>query len=128
MDKALEEYVYLEKGYILSIDGIGYFESYQIHCKNCCERHRRNGKTAYYHQMLAASLVCPEKRQVIPLCPEPIIQEDHPYLKIVTVEDTLYGVSFVECFCALSILMASRPRLKREAAKPSSHEILIRIS
>jgi hypothetical protein len=112
-DKILEEYVYLEEGYIISIDGSGYFESYQVHCKNCCEKHRRNGKMAYYHQMLAASLVSPEKKEVIPLCPEPImkldgkkkndcelravkrllahIREDHPYLKMIAVEDTLYG-------------------------------------
>lgn len=112
-DKALEDYAYLEEGYLVSIDGSGYFESNQIHCKNCCEKHRRNGKTAYYHQILAASLVSPEKKEVIPFCPEPIIKqdgkkkndcelravkrlltsirEDHPYLKIITVEDTLYG-------------------------------------
>lgn len=112
-DKVLEEYVYLEEGDIISIDGSGYFESYQIHCKDCCKRHQRNGKTTYYHQMLAASLVSP-KKEVIPLCPEPIIKkdgkkkndcelrvvkrllpsirEDHPYFKIIIVEDTLYGV------------------------------------
>jgi Transposase DDE domain len=113
-NKVLEEYAYLQEGYIISIDGTGYFESYEIHCKNCCEKNRRNGKIAYYHQMLAASLVSPEKREVIPLCPEPIIKkdgkkkndcelravkrlltslrEDHPFLKITVVEDTLYGV------------------------------------
>lgn len=112
-DKILEDYVYLEEGYLISIDGSGYFESYQVHCKNCCEKHRRNGKTAYYHQMLVASLVSPEKREVIPFCPEPIvkkdgrkkndceltavkrlltsIREDHPHLKIIAVEDTLYA-------------------------------------
>jgi hypothetical protein len=63
--------------------------------------------------MLAASLVSPEKKEVIPLCPKPIVKEDrkvkndcklraakrlltfirqeHPYLKIIAVEDTLYG-------------------------------------
>jgi len=113
-DKVLEDYMYLEEGYLISIDGSGYFESYQIHCGDCCEKRRRNGKTAYYHQMLAASLLSPDKTQVIPLCPEPIIRkdgkkkndcelkavkrllasirEDHPRLKIVALEDTLYGV------------------------------------
>lgn len=112
-DKVLEEYAYLEEGYIISIDGTGYFQSREIHCKNCCEKHYKKGRTSYYHQMLAASLVSPQKREVIPLCPEPIIKEDgkkkndcelravkrlltllrkdHPYLKVVTVEDTLYG-------------------------------------
>lgn len=73
-DKILEEYIYLEEGYIISIDGSIYFQSTQNHCKTCCEKHRRNGKIAYYHQMLAASLVSPEKREVIGLCPEPIIK------------------------------------------------------
>ncbi len=112
-DKVLEDYAYLDEGYIISIDGSGYFESYEVHCKDCCEKHRRNGKTAYYHQMLAASLISPKLKPVIPLCPEPIIKqdgkkkndcelravkrllmsirEDHPKLQIVIVEDTLYG-------------------------------------
>jgi hypothetical protein len=112
-NKVLEDYVYLDEGYIISIDGTGYFSSHEIHCHDCCQKHHRNGKTTYYHQMLAASLISPERKEVIPFCPEPIvkkdgsekndcelravkrlllhIREDHPFLKIVVVEDALYG-------------------------------------
>jgi hypothetical protein len=112
-DKTLEDFVYLDEGYIVTIDGTGYFSSHEIHCKDCCQKHHRNGSTTYYHQMLAASLISPDKSQVIPLCPEPIvkqdgnkkndcelkavqrllaaIREDHPYLNMIVVQDTLYG-------------------------------------
>lgn len=110
-DKVLENYTYLTEGYILSLDGTGYFSSHQIHCKNCCEKHHSNGTTTYYHQLLAASLVHPERKEVIALCPEPIhkkdgwkkndcervaskrllekIRKEHPLLSLVIVEDAL---------------------------------------
>ena len=110
-DKVLENYVYLDEGYILSLDGTGYFSSNEVHCENCCEKHHANGLVTYYHQMLAGSIVHPEKRQVIPLFPEPIhkvdgqekndcervaakrfienFREEHPCLPLVVVEDAL---------------------------------------
>jgi len=36
----------------------------------------RNGKISYYHQMLAGCLVHPDRKEVIPVFPEPIIQQD----------------------------------------------------
>jgi hypothetical protein len=110
-DKILENYVYLDEGYILSLDGTGYFSSNEVHCENCCEKHYSNGKVTYYHQMLAGSIVHPERRQVIPLFPEPIhkvdgqekndcervaakrfiegFRKEHPFLPVVVVEDAL---------------------------------------
>lgn len=110
-NKILEEYVFMNDSYLISVDGTGHFSSDKVHCDNCCEKHHQNGKTTYYHQMLAASLVHPDKKQVIPFAPEPINKQDgnnkndcernaskrllsdlrreHPHLKIIIVEDGL---------------------------------------
>ena len=109
--KALEPYRYLDGHYIVSIDGTGQYSSKKVHCKNCCEKKHRSGEITYHHQLLAASVVHPEKKAVIPLAPEPIIKGDgstkndcernaskrlladlrreHPHLKVLVVEDGL---------------------------------------
>jgi len=74
--KALEKYRYLDGHYIVSIDGTGQYSSENVHCECCCEKHHRNGRIEYYHQMLGAVLVHPEHREVIPLAPEPIVKGD----------------------------------------------------
>lgn len=74
--KALEPYVYLEKKYLLSMDGTGHFSSPTIHCKNCCVKEHKNGTKTFHHQMLAAVIVHPDQKQVIPLAPEPILKQD----------------------------------------------------
>ncbi len=51
---------------LLGVDGTGYFSSSRVHCGNCCERHHRDGRTTYYHQMLGAVLVHPAYRDVSP--------------------------------------------------------------
>ncbi|HEY7491702.1 MAG TPA: hypothetical protein VIH59_11415, partial [Candidatus Tectomicrobia bacterium] len=102
--KALEEMVFVEGHYLLALDGTGYFSSHQMHCASCLETHHRNGTITYSHQMLGAVLIHPERREVIPLMPEPIItpdgtdkndcarnaakrlivklRQDHPHLKV----------------------------------------------
>ena len=109
--KALESYRYLGGYYIISLDGTGQFSSENVHCESCCEKHHRNGRIEYYHHMLGAVVVHPEKREVIPLAPEPIIKGDgdtkndcernaakrllsdlrreHPHLNVLIVEDGL---------------------------------------
>ncbi len=109
--KDLESYQYIDGYHLISIDGTGHFSSEKVHCENCCEKHHKSGKTTYYHQMLAAVMVHPEKKQVIPFCPEPIQKEDgetkndcernaskrlledlrreHSHLKIIIIEDGL---------------------------------------
>jgi len=96
--------------YLLAIDGSGYFCSDKISCPHCLVR-RKNGKEQYYHQVVAAVLVHPVTKQVIPIAVEPIIRSDgnskndcernatgrllkrvrkqHPKLKILVVEDGL---------------------------------------
>src|ERR1700722_9367392 len=109
--KALEPFVFFQGNYLMALDGTSYFSSEKIHCSSCLEKKSRNGKIAYSHQMLAAALVHPDLREVIPLCPEPIIKQDgdtkndcernasrrflkhfrreHPHLSAIVVEDAL---------------------------------------
>jgi len=49
--KALEQYRYLNGHYILSFDRTGQFSSEKIHCKQCCSKKHRNGKTSYYYHL-----------------------------------------------------------------------------
>jgi hypothetical protein len=109
--KALEEMVFVEGHYLLALDGTGYFSSQHIHCESCLETHHRHGTVTYRHQMLGAALVHPDRREVVPLMPEPIIKQDgtekndcernaakrfitklrqdHPHLKVMVTEDSL---------------------------------------
>jgi Transposase DDE domain len=109
--KMLERFVYLDGHYLLSLDGTTYFSSSKIHCPSCLEKHHRNGSVTYSHQLLGATLVHPDLKEVIPLAPEPIIQQDgqtkndcernatrrwlkrfrqeHPHLPVIVVEDAL---------------------------------------
>src|ERR1700730_15720655 len=74
--KALEEMVFFKGCYLLALDGTGYFSSKTIHCPSCLEKHHRDGSTTYSHQMLGAPLIHPDRREVIPLMPEPIVKQD----------------------------------------------------
>jgi hypothetical protein len=109
--KALKPFVYLEGHYLLSLDGTAYFSSAKIHCPSCLVKHHRGGGITYSHQLLGATLVHPDLKEVIPLAPEPIIQQDgqtkndcernatrrwlkqfrqeHPNLPVIVVEDAL---------------------------------------
>src|SRR2546428_3319517 len=109
--KVLEEMVFLDGYYLLALDGTGYFSSPTIHCASCLHKVHRNGAITYSHQMLGAALIHPDKREVLPLMPEPIIKQDgtakndgerhaakrfiaklrqdHPHLKFIITEDSL---------------------------------------
>src|ERR687897_1244907 len=109
--KALEEMVFVQGHSLLALDGTGYFSSKAIHCDSCLEKHHRNGTITYSHQLLGAALIHPDKREVIPLMPEPMVKQDgtekndgernaakrfvtkfrqdHPHLKVIVTEDSL---------------------------------------
>jgi hypothetical protein len=109
--KALEPMVFLDGHYLVALDGTGYFSSQTIHCDSCLHKAHRNGSITYYHQMLGAAIIHPDFRAVIPLMPEPIVQQDgtekndcernaakrfitklrhdHPHLKFIITEDAL---------------------------------------
>ena len=110
-NKVIEDYKFLD-GYVLAAcDGTGIFSSEEVHCCNCCEKHHKDGRVTYYHQMLAGVLVHPDHREVLPFCPEPISKSDgstkndceqnafrrflehfnreHPRLKVIFTSDAL---------------------------------------
>ena len=71
----LDDYRYLG-GILLSVDGTGQFSSTKICCPECCERKQEDGEKAYYHQLLGAAIVHPDKAQVFPVFPETITHQD----------------------------------------------------
>jgi hypothetical protein len=109
--KALERFRYLDGYYLVSLDGTTYFSSTKVHCASCLEKHHRGGGVTYSHQLLGATLVHPDLKEVMPLAPEPIINQDghtkndcernasrrwlkhfrqeHPHLPVIVVEDAL---------------------------------------
>jgi hypothetical protein len=109
--KVLERFTYLDGHDLLSLDGTTDFSSTKIHCPSCLEKHHRGGGVTYSHQLLGATLVHPDLKEVLPLAPEPIIQQDgqtkndcernatrrwlkrfrqeHPRLPVIVVEDGL---------------------------------------
>jgi hypothetical protein len=119
--KVLEKFVFMDidnlPHYAVAVDGTGIFRSEKIKCPDCLvfERFDADNKSiiTYGHNMLAASLVLPEVKQVIPFCPEAIVtqdgktkndseitafkrfmedfKKDHPKLKIVFLLDALYA-------------------------------------
>jgi hypothetical protein len=109
--KALEQFGYWNNCYLLSLDGTQYFSSTKVHCPSCQEKHSSNGVVTYSHAVVAAVVVHPDRPEVIPLCPEPIIRQDgltkndcernatrrlvarvrneHPHLGFIVIEDGL---------------------------------------
>jgi len=109
--KALEPFAFYAGHYLLSLDGTGYFSSQKVHCPSCQVKEHNSGAVTYEHQMLGAVIVHPDRREVIPLAPEPIqkqdghakndcernaarrllrkIRQQHPHLKLIVVEDGL---------------------------------------
>ena len=61
--KGLEEFEYLDGHVLISADGTGHFSSSKISCPHCCQKTHKNGSTTYYHQMLGACIVHPDKKE-----------------------------------------------------------------
>ncbi len=109
--KALEKMLFLDDGYLMPLDGTGYFSSEKLFSPACLKKTSSSGKTTFYLQMLGAALVHPERREVIPLIPEIISHQDgtekndceinaskrflikfhneHPHLRIVVTQDAI---------------------------------------
>jgi len=138
--KGLEEFEYLDGHVLISGDGTGHFSSSKVSCCHCCKKEQANGTTSYYHQMFGICIVHPDKRNVIPLCPEVILNQDgnskndcernackrflenfrreHPHLKAILVGDGLHST-------APYIRMVKYYGLKYIfGAKPGDHQFL----
>lgn len=138
--KALEKFEYLDGHVLILGDGTGHFSSSNVSCPHCCKREHQNGTTSYYHQMFGVCVAHPDKKNVIPLCPEVILNQDgsskndcernackrflenfrreHPHLKAILIEDGLSStaphIRIIEGFRLRYILVA----------KPGDHEFL----
>lgn len=73
--RELKQWLFDGQYYLVAIDGSGYFCSNHVKCDHCMVR-RIGGKEQYYHQVVAAVLVHPVTRQVIPMSVEPIVRSD----------------------------------------------------
>ena len=138
--KHLSEYQLLEDRYLISMDGSEYFSSEKIHCPACLKKKLGKTKLRYHHQILQSVIVHPDKRQVLPLAPEPIrntdgskkqdceinagkrmirkIRKSHPKLNIIITADGLYSKQpFVDELksAGMSFILV---------AKPSDHKLL----
>jgi len=138
--KGLEEFEYLNGHILISGDGTGHFSSSKISCPHCCVKKHKNDSLTYYHQMFGACVVHPDKKNVIPLCPEVILNQDgsskndcernackrflknfrreHPHLKAILIEDGLSStaphIRMIKEYGLLYIL----------GAKPGDHKFL----
>jgi hypothetical protein len=75
--KGLEPMVFYKGCYLLNLDGTGFFSSQKLSAPFCLEKvNKKTGQITYYLQMLGASIVHPDLKEVIPLCPEMIIKQD----------------------------------------------------
>jgi hypothetical protein len=138
--KQLEAYRFYQGMYLMPVDGSEYFSSEKISCPSCLVKESKEGQMRYHHQILQAVIAHPEKKQLIPLAPEPIqntdgtnkqdceinaakrivkkIRKAHRKLKIIFVGDDLYSKQpFIDELkkAKMSFILV---------AKPSDHKIL----
>jgi len=107
--KALEPMVFLDGHSLVALDGPGSFSSTTIHGDSCRHKAHRTGSLTSSHQRLGAAISHPDFRAVMPLRPEPMVQQDgteknagerhaaqrfitklrqdHPHLKCMVTED-----------------------------------------
>jgi hypothetical protein len=131
--KHLADYTFLDRFYLVPVDGSQYFSSTHIHCPSCL-RATSKARTRYYHQILQAVIVHPDMRQVMPLAPEAIqntdgskkqdceinagkrlvanIRKRHPKLPIIITGDGLYSKQpFIDVVkqARMSYILVARP-------------------
>lgn len=109
--KVLPKMTCLDGHLLLAVDGTGFYSSEKIGSDYCLTKKKRNGTVEYHLQMLAGAFVHPNRREVIPVCPEIIrwqdgstkndcernaakrffadLRREHPHLKIIVAEDGL---------------------------------------
>ena len=110
--KVLEQMLFFEGCYLVSLDGTGFFTSKKLNSEICLKKENsKTGEVTYHLQMLGAAIVHPDFKEVIPLDPEFIVKQDgqnkndcernaakrffeklrkdHPHLPIIITEDAL---------------------------------------
>lgn len=109
--KVLPMMTCLDGHLLLAVDGTGFYSSEKVGAEYCLTKKKRNGEIVYHLQMVAGAFVHPDRREVIPVCPEMIrrldgsskndcernatkrfledLRREHPHLKIIVIEDGL---------------------------------------
>lgn len=109
--KVLEKMLFMDVGYLLNLDGTGYFSSRTLHSDACLQRVSKTGQVTYHLQAVGAALVHPDCKEAIVLCPETIrqqdgqtkndcernairrllgkLRQDHPHMNFIVNEDSL---------------------------------------
>lgn len=60
----------------IAADGTEYFCSNHTNCPHCLTRKLKDGEVQNYHQMVAACIVAPNEKTVLPVFAEPITRQD----------------------------------------------------
>ena len=66
----------INKTVLIALDGVHYFSSNKICCKNCSTKQHKNGKVDYFHQAITPVIVAPNNPRVMSLPPEFITPQD----------------------------------------------------
>ena len=72
----LSGFTCLGRHVLIALDGTEYHRSAKMHCPQCSSRKRAHGGTEYFHSLLAATLVAPGHKRVLPLPPEFVAPQD----------------------------------------------------
>jgi hypothetical protein len=62
--------------YLCSVDGSQHHGSKDINCEHCLTKKHKNGTVSYSHIVLQGAIMHPSQRQVIPMMPEMVRNED----------------------------------------------------
>ncbi len=74
--KHLEGYAILPNVLMCAIDGTQYHSSTSISCNSCLTKEHKTGEITYSHAVLQGVIMHPDKKQVLPVMPEAIKNED----------------------------------------------------
>lgn len=110
-----QEFHWLDGRVLVALDGTEFYHSDKLRCPFCLEKHHKDGRVEYYHQVLVAVLLHPKTGAVLPLWAEeirrgdgatkqdcefnaarrllPILAKTYCHLDIVLVADSLYSKS-----------------------------------
>jgi len=111
----LSKFIFEEGAYLSLLDGTQYHSSETIHCEHCLTQTKKNGKVHYSHKVVQLVIAHPDLKQVIPMRPEeirnedgqskqdcevnaakrlmPIVKKMHPKLRLIRVGDSLYATT-----------------------------------
>jgi len=74
--KHLEGYAILPNVLMCAIDGTQYHSSNSVSCNCCLTKEHKTGDITYSHAVLQGAIMHPDKKQVLPVMPEAIKNED----------------------------------------------------